>query len=230
MRSSSRWWTCCPRRWRTCTAANACPTVSLTPQTVQGGVHQGTRRVRGHGVVVPRADDRISTSRALFAPADVPGLGAAARPVVGARTSGRSRRASARWRSTRRRCGGAAREALDQLEREDRLGIVLLGRPYHHDPGAESRHPGGAAEARLSGVLAEHAAARRGPAGSALRRGGPRGRHRGPARHRRRVEELVLRRAPTTRSGRPSSRRGTPTSSRSRCPTSSAATMRRSTR
>jgi predicted nucleotide-binding protein (sugar kinase/HSP70/actin superfamily) len=28
-----------------------------------------------------------------------------------------------------------AREAMDQLEREDRIGIVMLGRPYHHDPG-----------------------------------------------------------------------------------------------
>jgi predicted CoA-substrate-specific enzyme activase len=27
------------------------------------------------------------------------------------------------------------REVLDELEREDRLGIVLLGRPYHNDPG-----------------------------------------------------------------------------------------------
>ncbi|MFN7922816.1 MAG: BadF/BadG/BcrA/BcrD ATPase family protein [Bryobacteraceae bacterium] len=30
---------------------------------------------------------------------------------------------------------GAGREVLEQLEREDRLGIVLLGRPYHNDPG-----------------------------------------------------------------------------------------------
>jgi predicted nucleotide-binding protein (sugar kinase/HSP70/actin superfamily) len=28
-----------------------------------------------------------------------------------------------------------AREALDLLERENRLGVVMLGRPYHHDPG-----------------------------------------------------------------------------------------------
>jgi predicted nucleotide-binding protein (sugar kinase/HSP70/actin superfamily) len=28
-----------------------------------------------------------------------------------------------------------AREVMDQLEREDRIGIVMLGRPYHHDPG-----------------------------------------------------------------------------------------------
>ncbi|MGH9822533.1 MAG: BadF/BadG/BcrA/BcrD ATPase family protein, partial [Blastocatellia bacterium] len=30
---------------------------------------------------------------------------------------------------------GAAREVLNQLEAEDRLGIVMLGRPYHNDPG-----------------------------------------------------------------------------------------------
>src|SRR5262245_39400429 len=30
---------------------------------------------------------------------------------------------------------GAAREVLNQLEAEDRLGVVLLARPYHNDPG-----------------------------------------------------------------------------------------------
>jgi predicted nucleotide-binding protein (sugar kinase/HSP70/actin superfamily) len=30
---------------------------------------------------------------------------------------------------------GAGRDVLEQLEREDRLGVVLLGRPYHNDPG-----------------------------------------------------------------------------------------------
>ncbi len=30
---------------------------------------------------------------------------------------------------------GEARKVLEQLEREDRLGVVLLGRPYHNDPG-----------------------------------------------------------------------------------------------
>jgi predicted nucleotide-binding protein (sugar kinase/HSP70/actin superfamily) len=28
-----------------------------------------------------------------------------------------------------------SRETLDMLERENRIGIVMLGRPYHHDPG-----------------------------------------------------------------------------------------------
>ncbi|HWP42311.1 MAG TPA: BadF/BadG/BcrA/BcrD ATPase family protein [Blastocatellia bacterium] len=30
---------------------------------------------------------------------------------------------------------GQAREVLNQLEAEDRLGVVMLGRPYHNDPG-----------------------------------------------------------------------------------------------
>lgn len=30
---------------------------------------------------------------------------------------------------------GAARDVIEQLEKEDRLGVVLLGRPYHNDPG-----------------------------------------------------------------------------------------------
>ena len=30
---------------------------------------------------------------------------------------------------------GQSREVLEQLEREDRLGVVVLGRPYHNDPG-----------------------------------------------------------------------------------------------
>jgi predicted nucleotide-binding protein (sugar kinase/HSP70/actin superfamily) len=30
---------------------------------------------------------------------------------------------------------GSAREVLDQLEAEDKLGVVMLGRPYHNDPG-----------------------------------------------------------------------------------------------
>ena len=67
--------------------------------------------------------------------ADVRDVGAAARPVAGRRTSGRSRPGSETLADYERTVRAAAREALDALERENRLGIVLLGRPYHHDPG-----------------------------------------------------------------------------------------------
>ncbi len=49
-------------------------------------------------------------------------------------------------RSMRKR----SREVLDTLERENRLGIVMLGRVYHHDPGLESRDHGGVPEARAT--------------------------------------------------------------------------------
>ena len=51
------------------------------------------------------------------------------------------RRTIAPSRPDSRRCSDyedeirQARDMLDQLEREDRIGIVMLGRVYHHDPG-----------------------------------------------------------------------------------------------
>ena len=34
-----------------------------------------------------------------------------------------------------------AREVIDQLEAQNKLGIVMLGRPYHHDPGINHEIP-----------------------------------------------------------------------------------------
>jgi predicted nucleotide-binding protein (sugar kinase/HSP70/actin superfamily) len=39
------------------------------------------------------------------------------------------------WEAYEREIRRQARAAVDMLEREDRLGVVTLGRPYHHDPG-----------------------------------------------------------------------------------------------
>jgi len=38
-------------------------------------------------------------------------------------------------RSMKPGCASLSREVLDDLERDCRVGLVLLGRPYHHDPG-----------------------------------------------------------------------------------------------
>ena len=53
------------------------------------------------------------------------------------------------------------REILKKLEAEDGIGIVLLARPYHNDPGPQPRDPGRVPEARLSGADAGLAADRR---------------------------------------------------------------------
>ena len=56
---------------------------------------------------------------------------------------------------------GAAREVLEELEREDRLGVVLLGRPVSQRPRREPRNPGRVPEARLPGLHAGLPAHRR---------------------------------------------------------------------
>jgi predicted nucleotide-binding protein (sugar kinase/HSP70/actin superfamily) len=39
------------------------------------------------------------------------------------------------WHEYEKSIRKSARAVLDRLERDNRLGIVMLGRPYHHDPG-----------------------------------------------------------------------------------------------
>jgi predicted nucleotide-binding protein (sugar kinase/HSP70/actin superfamily) len=121
-----------------------------------------------------------------------------------------------------------AREVLDQLERENRIGIVLLAGRITTTR-AEPRDPRGVPEARLPGVLAEHAAD--GPDmlerlfGEEVRAG----RHPDPLE----IQDVwknSYSENTTRRCGRPSSPRGTRTWWRSSCRASSAATTRRSTR
>ena len=52
-----------------------------------------------------------------------------------------------------------ARDVLDQLEREDRIGIVMLGRPYHHDPGLNHEILDEFQKLGYPDLLAKHAAA-----------------------------------------------------------------------
>ena len=101
----------------------------------EGGVHQGRRPVRGKGRPVPGHLRQPLQARPARA-ADVRAVQGHPGPLAARRTSAPSRRAIARssyFNNVTMR--GAAREVLEQLEREDRLGVVLLGRPYHNDPG-----------------------------------------------------------------------------------------------
>ncbi len=112
---------------------NACPTTSVTPETVEAAYTKETDLFAERGIryVHPLVDlsDRKLLARQMFqAWAPILGLSEAEneRAVeIGYRELGRFES------SIRRR----AREVLDQLESERRLGIVMLGRPYHHDPG-----------------------------------------------------------------------------------------------
>jgi predicted CoA-substrate-specific enzyme activase len=112
---------------------NACPTVAATPQTVRAAFTKESDAFAAAGVEY--LDPLINlANRPLFALQ----MFEAWDPVLGLSREEHQRAIDAgfaaleaSWGALRRR----ARALLDRIEREDRLGIVLLGRPYHHDPG-----------------------------------------------------------------------------------------------
>jgi predicted nucleotide-binding protein (sugar kinase/HSP70/actin superfamily) len=99
---------------------NACPTVTATPETVKAAFTKendvfGENNIKYIDPVLNFKDRKLGLSDEENERAVAAGYEAL----------------TAYETSIRRR----AREVLDQLEREDRIGIVMLGRPYHHDPG-----------------------------------------------------------------------------------------------
>ncbi|MBV8831883.1 MAG: hypothetical protein JO108_21955 [Acidobacteriaceae bacterium] len=115
------------------TGTNACPTVTATPTTVKAAFTKETDVFAEHGIkylspIINFAD------RGLFAQQMFQSFG----PLLGLSEAENQRAVEIGFQqlqdyetSIRRH----ARRVLDQLEEEDRIGIVMLGRPYHHDPG-----------------------------------------------------------------------------------------------
>ncbi len=111
----------------------ACPTAAVTPETVEAAYTKEVDVFAQHGIQYLHPMVNLSDRR-LFARQMFNAWG----PVLGL-SEGENERATAAGfealrlfeASIRKR----ARESLDALEREGRLGVVMLGRPYHHDPG-----------------------------------------------------------------------------------------------
>jgi predicted CoA-substrate-specific enzyme activase len=113
--------------------ANACPTVTATPETVKAAFTKENDVFAEHNVkyvdpVLNFADHKLFAHQMLQA----------FQPILGLSQEENDRAVESGFAalkeyetSIRRR----ARAVMDQLEREDRIGIVMLGRPYHHDPG-----------------------------------------------------------------------------------------------
>jgi predicted CoA-substrate-specific enzyme activase len=112
---------------------NACPTTSVTPETVEAAYTKETDLFAERGIryvhpLVNLSDRKLFARQMFQAWAPILGLSEAENEraiKIGYRELGRFES------SIRRR----ARQVLDQLESEQKLGIVMLGRPYHHDPG-----------------------------------------------------------------------------------------------
>ena len=113
--------------------ANACPTVTATPETVKAAFTKENDVFAEHNVkyidpVLNLSDRKLFAHQMLQA--WQPELGLSVEENDRAIESGFAALKDYETNIRRR-----ARQVLDQLEREDRIGIVMLGRPYHHDPG-----------------------------------------------------------------------------------------------
>ncbi len=111
----------------------ACPTVAATPRTVLAALTKESDAFADAGIryidpIVNLADRRLFALQMLDAWGPI--LGVTRARNVAAVDAG-FLALDAFWSGMRRR----ARDVLDRIERADGLGIVLLGRPYHHDPG-----------------------------------------------------------------------------------------------
>jgi predicted CoA-substrate-specific enzyme activase len=112
---------------------NACPTVTATPETVKAAFTKESDVFAEHNVmylapILNFADKKLFAYQMLQA----------WQPLLGLSEEENDRAVEVGYQclkdyetSIRKR----AREVMDQLEREDRIGIVMLGRVYHHDPG-----------------------------------------------------------------------------------------------
>ncbi len=113
--------------------ANACPTVTATPETVKAAFTKendvfAENNLKYIAPVLNFKDHKLFAFQILQA----------FQPIMGLSPEENDRAVESGFMALNDYETGIrnrARQVLDQLEREDRIGIVMLGRPYHHDPG-----------------------------------------------------------------------------------------------
>ena len=114
-------------------ACNACPTVAVTPETVEAAYTKEIDVFAGKNIRYLHPLVNLS-SRRLFAKQMFdcwsPVLGLSREENEAAVEAGYQA-----WQAYECEIRREARAVLDMLEHENRVGVVMLGRPYHHDPG-----------------------------------------------------------------------------------------------
>ncbi len=114
-------------------ACNACPTVAVTPETVEAAYTKEIDVFAQHNIRYLHPMVNLS-DRKLFARQML----RCWQPVLGLLEEENERAVEAgfkAWHEYENSIRKRARDVLDMLERENRLGVVMLARPYHHDPG-----------------------------------------------------------------------------------------------
>lgn len=115
------------------TGSNACPTVTATPEVVKAAFTKESDIFTENGIayldpILNLQDQKICSDQMFKAWS----------PLLGLSREENDRAVAAGFKALsecENEIRRQARETLDQLEREDRIGIVMLGRVYHHDPG-----------------------------------------------------------------------------------------------
>jgi len=114
-------------------ASRACPTVTATPEAVKAAFTKegdifAEKGIRYLDTFVNVGTPKLFERQMLEQFVDIFGLS----PEENSRAVAEGFMALKQFEDMQRRMG---RETIEMLERENRLGIVLLGRPYHNDPG-----------------------------------------------------------------------------------------------
>ena len=113
--------------------SNACPTVTVTPNTVKAAFTKEANVFAEHGVEYMDPLVNFANRKLLCQQ-----LFNAFEPVLGVSPEENARAVDvgfAELEAYESDIRQRARAALEELERNKRVGIVVLARPYHHDPG-----------------------------------------------------------------------------------------------
>jgi activator of 2-hydroxyglutaryl-CoA dehydratase/predicted nucleotide-binding protein (sugar kinase/HSP70/actin superfamily) len=114
-------------------ACNACPTVAVTPETVEAAYTKEIDVFAQHNIRYLHPLVNLS-ARELFTRQML----RCWQPVLGLSEEENERAVEEgykAWHAYENSMRKRARDVLDMLERENRIGLVMLARPYHHDPG-----------------------------------------------------------------------------------------------
>ncbi|HLJ17555.1 MAG TPA: BadF/BadG/BcrA/BcrD ATPase family protein [Bryobacteraceae bacterium] len=113
--------------------SNACPTITASPETVKAAFTKETDVFAEHGTryldpIVNLADGTLFAHQMYDTFRDILGLS----PEENDRAIQAAYEAQQQYEKEVQK---KSRAVLEELEREDRIGLVLLARVYHHDPG-----------------------------------------------------------------------------------------------
>jgi predicted CoA-substrate-specific enzyme activase len=119
--------------------SNACPTVTASPETVKAAFTKESDVFAEHGVEylcpIVNLSDRVLFAQQMYA---------AFKDILGLSPEENDRAITAAYDNQNlyeKEIRKKSRATLEMLERENRIGIVVLARVYHHDPGLNHEIP-----------------------------------------------------------------------------------------